>query len=97
MQHDRDAQSLTSDFSHGATSAPNRKGDIMSHHAEDRDSIQSKLAQNLSESSRGGETLDRAVTEPAFDQEQRITRKPDDSVAQSVTAKQFSRRGLPIK
>jgi hypothetical protein len=62
----------------------------MSPHAEHRDSIQSKLAQDLSESSRGGETLDPVVTEAAVDQNQKITRKPDDSVAQSKTAKQFS-------
>lgn len=63
----------------------------MSHHAEDRHSIQSKLGQTLNESSRSRETLDTVVTKAAIDQSQGITRKPDDSVAEPAREKEFSR------
>jgi hypothetical protein len=65
----------------------------MSRH-EDRDSIPIKARAESQRVEPGGETLDPVVTEAAIDQNQGITRKPDDSVAEPPREEEFSQTRL---
>jgi hypothetical protein len=66
----------------------------MSHFAEGRDSAPLGTCAESPRVEPGAETLDPVVTEAAIDQEKRIIRKPDDSVAEPAREKEFSQTRL---
>ena len=56
----------------------------MSHHAEGSDTVAPATRVDPARVEPGSETLDTVVKDAAMDQEPQITRKPDDSVAETA-------------
>ena len=66
----------------------------MSHLAEGSNSVPLETRADSAPVEPGSETFDPVATEAAINQEQRITRKPDDSFAEYIKDKQFSQTRL---